>query len=32
VTEKLDALQQSVASMPAPPVAVPVSPPKSRHQ
>ena len=32
VTEKLVALQQSVASMPAPPVAVPVSPPKSRHQ
>jgi uncharacterized coiled-coil protein SlyX len=32
VTEKLDALQQSVASMPAPPVAVPISPPKSRHQ
>jgi uncharacterized coiled-coil protein SlyX len=32
VTEKLDALQQSVASMPAPPVAPPVSPPKSRHQ
>jgi uncharacterized coiled-coil protein SlyX len=32
VTEKLDALQQSVASMPAPPVAVPVSPAKPRHQ
>jgi len=31
VTEKLDALQRSVADIPAP-VAVPVSPPKSRHQ
>jgi uncharacterized coiled-coil protein SlyX len=32
VTEKLDALQRSVADIPAPPVAAPVSPPKSRHQ
>ena len=32
VTEKLDALQQSVASMPAPSVAAPVTPPKARHQ
>ena len=32
VTEKLDALQQSIASIPAPPVASPVPPPKSRHQ
>jgi uncharacterized coiled-coil protein SlyX len=32
VTEKLDALQQSVASIPAPSVAAPVPPPKSRHQ
>jgi uncharacterized coiled-coil protein SlyX len=32
VTEKLDALQQSVASIPAPSVAAPVSPPKPRHQ
>jgi uncharacterized coiled-coil protein SlyX len=32
VTEKLDALQQSVASMPAPSVVAPVSPPKPRHQ
>ena len=32
VTEKLEALQQSVADIPATPAAVPVSPPKSRHQ
>jgi septal ring factor EnvC (AmiA/AmiB activator) len=32
VTDKLDALQRSVASMPAPPVAAPPSAPKSRHQ
>ena len=32
VTEKLDALQQSVASMTAPSVAGAVPPPKSRHQ
>ena len=32
VTEKLDALQQSIASIPAPTVAAPVSPPKARHQ
>jgi septal ring factor EnvC (AmiA/AmiB activator) len=32
VTEKLDALQQSIASIAAPPVATPVSPSKSRHQ
>lgn len=32
VTEKLDALKQSVADAPAPSVAAPVSPPKSRHQ
>jgi uncharacterized coiled-coil protein SlyX len=32
VTEKLDALQRSVADIPAPSVSVPVSPPKSRHQ
>jgi uncharacterized coiled-coil protein SlyX len=32
VTEKLDALQRSVADIPAPPVAAPVSPPKARHQ
>ena len=31
VTEKLQALQQSVADIPAPSVATPVSPPKSRH-
>jgi septal ring factor EnvC (AmiA/AmiB activator) len=31
VSEKLQALQQSVADIPAPPVAAPVSPPKSRH-
>jgi uncharacterized coiled-coil protein SlyX len=32
MTEKLDALQQSVASMPAPPVAAPISPARPRHQ
>jgi uncharacterized coiled-coil protein SlyX len=32
VTEKLDALQRSVADIPAPAVATPVSPPKPRHQ
>ena len=32
VTEKLDALQQSIATIPAPPAAAPVSPPKARHQ
>jgi septal ring factor EnvC (AmiA/AmiB activator) len=32
VTEKLDALQRSVADIPAPPVAAPVTPPKARHQ
>jgi uncharacterized coiled-coil protein SlyX len=32
VTEKLDALQQSIASIPAPPVAAPPPAPKSRHQ
>jgi uncharacterized coiled-coil protein SlyX len=32
VTEKLDALQQSIASIPAPTVAAPISPPKARHQ
>ena len=32
VTEKLDALQRSVADIPAPPVAAPVSPPRARHQ
>ena len=31
VTERLQALQQSVADIPAPSVATPVSPPKSRH-
>jgi uncharacterized coiled-coil protein SlyX len=31
VTEKLDALQQSVASIPAPSVAAPISQPKARH-
>jgi len=31
VTEKLDALQQSIASIPAPSVAAPVSPPKARR-
>src|SRR5471032_719582 len=30
VTEKLDALQQSIASIPAPTVAAPISPPKAR--
>jgi uncharacterized coiled-coil protein SlyX len=32
LTERLDALQQSIANLPAPPVGAPVSPPKSRHQ
>jgi septal ring factor EnvC (AmiA/AmiB activator) len=32
VTEKLDALQQSVASVPAPPVAASPPTPKSHHQ
>ena len=32
MTEKLDALQQSVASMPVPPVAAPISPARPRHQ
>jgi septal ring factor EnvC (AmiA/AmiB activator) len=32
VTEKLDALQQSIASIPAPTVAAPPPAPKSRHQ
>jgi uncharacterized coiled-coil protein SlyX len=32
VTEKLDALQQSIASIPAPTVAAPPPVPKSRHQ
>jgi septal ring factor EnvC (AmiA/AmiB activator) len=32
ITEKLDALQQAIASIPAPTVAAPVSPPKARHQ
>jgi uncharacterized coiled-coil protein SlyX len=32
LTERFDALQQPVANIPAPPVAAPVSPPKSRHQ
>jgi uncharacterized coiled-coil protein SlyX len=32
VSEKLDALQRSIADIPAPPVAAPVSPPKPRHQ
>ena len=32
VTEKLDALQQSIASIPTPPVASSVPVPKSRHQ
>jgi uncharacterized coiled-coil protein SlyX len=31
VTEKLQALQQSVADIPAPSVSAPVAPPKSRH-
>ena len=31
VTEKLDALQQSIATIPAPTVAAPVSPPKARQ-
>jgi uncharacterized coiled-coil protein SlyX len=32
VTEKLDALQQSIASIPEPPVAAPPPTPKSYHQ
>jgi uncharacterized coiled-coil protein SlyX len=32
VSEKLDALQRSIADIPASPVAAPVSPPKPRHQ
>jgi len=32
VTEKLDALQQSIASIPVPPVAAPPPTPKSHHQ
>jgi septal ring factor EnvC (AmiA/AmiB activator) len=32
VAEKLEALQRSVADIPAPPAAAPVSPPKPRHQ
>jgi uncharacterized coiled-coil protein SlyX len=32
VTEKLDALRQSIASIPAPTVAAPPPAPKSRHQ
>ena len=32
VTEKLDALQQSIASIPVPPIVTPSPAPKSRHQ
>jgi uncharacterized coiled-coil protein SlyX len=32
VSEKFDALQRSIADIPPPPVAAPVSPPKPRHQ
>ena len=32
VTEKLDVLQQSIASIPVPPVAAPPPTPKSHHQ